>query len=233
MPIAARLAFLLKSIDEYADIYQRKPGSVRLLAVSKGHTVDSINKAMLAGQLDFGENYLQEAMSKMAELSDAALVWHFVGRIQSNKARLIAEHFEWVHSLCDLKNAKKLSDARPAAMGKLNVCLQVNIDEDSNKGGVSVSDLSELLAKVSLLPRLRVRGLMTILKFNNDFERQKSAYTQLANVSEQLRIQYPNMDTLSMGMSGDYEAAIAAGATMIRVGQNIFGPRKKQGRELK
>ena len=204
----------------------RDPASVSLLAVTKKQPGGKIRKATAAGQRDFGENLVQEALPKIAELSEEGLVWHFIGRLQSNKTRAVAEHFDWVHSIDNLKLAERLSKQRPAGTPPLNICIQVNVDHEGSKAGVSPVDLPELAKAVSELPRLRLRGLMCIPAEREEFEEQRKPFRILRELSEFLASKDLRTDTLSMGMSADYRAAIFEGATIVRIGTAVFGERK-------
>ncbi len=208
----------------------RRRADVQLLAVSKTFPAEAVLEAVAAGQLAFGENYLQEALDKMAAVAQALpgrpLEWHFIGPIQSNKTRAIAEHFDWVHTVERLKIAQRLSEQRPPGLGPLHICLQVNISGEASKSGVAVEELAALAQQVALLPNLRLRGLMAIPEPEAVFERQRLPFRQLHALAAQLRAEGLVLDTLSMGMSGDLAAAIAEGATMVRVGSAIFGARK-------
>ncbi|MFC6634058.1 YggS family pyridoxal phosphate-dependent enzyme [Microbulbifer taiwanensis] len=208
----------------------RDPATVTLLAVSKTRPAPDLRAAFEAGQRDFGENYLQEALEKQGELADLAdrgLCWHFIGPLQSNKSRAVAEAFHWMHSVDRLKIAQRLSAQRPAEMPPLNICLQVNIDSEESKSGVTPGELPALAAAVAKLPNLSLRGLMAIPAARETVEEQRRPFAQLAQLLRQLRDQLPDqpLDTLSMGMSGDMEAAIESGATMVRIGTDIFGRR--------
>jgi pyridoxal phosphate enzyme (YggS family) len=203
----------------------RAPGSVQLLAVSKTWGTDAVRTAYGAGQTDFGENYIQEAVDKITALRDLPLVWHCIGPIQSNKTRLVAEHFDWVHSIDRLKIAQRLSEQRPEHLPPLQVCIQVNVDGGETKSGVSPTDLSDLAQAVAALPRLQLRGLMTIPEPAETDAQMRAVHRQAKNLFEQLRAQGLPLDTLSMGMSADMAAAIAEGSTMVRVGTAIFGKR--------
>ncbi len=204
----------------------RDPASVTLLAVSKTFGPEAVREAMACGQRAFGENYLQEAVDKMAQLAGAGLQWHCIGPIQSNKSRLVAEHFDWAHTVDRLKIAQRLSQQRPAHLAPLNVCLQVNIDGGANKSGVAPQEALALAREVSRLPGLALRGLMTIPEPAPDFESQRAVHQRARALFDQLREQGLAVDTLSMGMTDDLEAAIAAGSTMVRVGSAIFGKRQ-------
>jgi hypothetical protein len=214
-------------IAEAARDAGRDPESVTLLAVSKAHPANALRAAFEAGQRAFGESYLQEALDKMAELASLPIEWHFIGPIQSNKARAIAEHFNWVHGVDRLKIAQRLADARPDNMPPLNVCLQVNVSGEASKGGCVPHELSALAHAVAALPHLRLRGLMTIPEPTSDIALQRRQFRMLLELYDALKREGLEMDTLSMGMSDDYPTAIAEGATIVRVGTAIFGPRQK------
>ncbi len=205
----------------------RALGSVRLIAVSKTHPAEAIRAAYALGQRDFGENYLQEALDKQKALSDLDIVWHFIGPIQSNKTRLIAEHFDWVHSVDRLKIAERLSAQRPEDLPPLNVCIQVNVSGETSKSGVGFTELPALAQATRNLPRLRLRGLMAIPEPTDDPEEQRAAFRALRVAMHDLGIS--ELDTLSMGMSDDLEAAVGEGATMVRIGTAIFGARTRHG----
>ncbi|MEJ2694935.1 MAG: YggS family pyridoxal phosphate-dependent enzyme [Candidatus Thiodiazotropha sp.] len=203
----------------------RPPGSTRLLAVSKTRDADEIRALAALGQRCFGENYLQEAEQKIEQLEDLTLEWHFIGRIQSNKTRPIAEGFDWVHSLASLKHARRLSEQRPAHLPPLNVCLQINTSGEKSKEGHTPDELSSLIGDYAALPNLRLRGLMTLPAPAKGEEAQRRPFRLLRRLQEDLTTQDIPLDTLSMGMSDDLEAAIGEGATLIRIGTAIFGPR--------
>lgn len=208
----------------------REPGAVALVAVSKTRPAADIARAYRAGQRRFGENYLQEALDKQAELSDCpGIEWHFIGPIQSNKTRAIAEHFDWVHSLDREKIARRLSEQRPPDRAPLSVCLQVNLDAEPSKAGVHPEAVAELARRVNELPRLRLRGLMAIPAPRERATEQRASLARLRRLLEALRGEGLPLDTLSMGMSADLEAAVAEGATLVRVGTDIFGPREWAG----
>ena len=206
----------------------RSPGSVQLLAVSKTFPADAIAAVTALGQRDFGENYVQEGVDKIVALNSVAgLVWHCIGPLQSNKTRLVAEHFDWVHSVDRLKIAQRLSEQRPAHLPPLQVCLQVNIDGGPTKAGVAPSDALALAQAVAALPRLVLRGVMTIPDAVDGFDAQLAVHTQAKRLFDELQtaLGLPHFDTLSMGMSADLEAAVQAGSTMVRVGTAVFGAR--------
>ncbi len=208
--------------------YGRHAGEVALLAVSKTRPAEDIRAAAACGQTRFGENYLQDALEKIQSLNDLDLEWHFIGPIQSNKTRAIARHFQWVHSVDRLKIARRLSEQRPAGMAPLNICLQVNISGEASKSGVRLDELPALAEEMRQLPGVKLRGLMTIPAPEEDFERQRRPFRALREAMEELNRNGAELDTLSMGMSGDLEAAIAEGATMVRIGTAVFGPRARK-----
>ncbi|MDH0096444.1 YggS family pyridoxal phosphate-dependent enzyme [Ectopseudomonas hydrolytica] len=220
--IAENIAKVGARIREAAQASQRNFADIGLLAVSKTKPADAIREAHAAGLRDFGENYLQEALEKQAALSDLPLIWHFIGPIQSNKTRPIAEHFDWVHSVDRLKIAQRLSDQRPAHLAPLNICLQVNVSGEDSKSGCSPEELPELARAVSTMPNLKLRGLMAIPEPTDDIAAQHAAFARLRQLRDDLGLQ---LDTLSMGMSHDLEAAIAEGATWVRIGTALFGAR--------
>ena len=198
---------------------------VTLLAVSKTFGADAVRAAAAAGQRAFGENYIQEGVEKIAALRDLGLMWHCIGPIQSNKTRLVAEHFDWVHTVDRLKIPERLSAQRPADRPPLNVCIQVNIDGGANKSGVAPGEALALARAVAALPQLKLRGLMSIPEIAPDFEAARAVHASARALFDQLNADGLGLDTLSMGMSDDLEAAIAAGSTMVRVGTAIFGSR--------
>ncbi len=195
------------------------------MAVSKTRPASAIRAAVAAGITDIGENYLQEALEKQAEIDDPSINWHFIGPIQSNKTRSIAEHFDWVHSVDRLKIARRLNEQRPTHLPPLQVCLQVNISGESSKSGLTLEQLPALATELTGMERLKLRGLMAIPEASTDFAHQRQAFATLKQALLSLSLQHPDMDTLSMGMSADMEAAIAEGSTLVRVGTDIFGPR--------
>ena len=220
--IANNIAKVATRIREAAQAVARDPDEVRLLAVSKTQPAAAIREASRAGVRDFGENYLQEALEKQAELTDLSLTWHFIGPIQSNKTKAIAEHFDWVHSVDRLKIAQRLSDQRPEPLPPLNICLQVNVSGEASKSGCEPQDVPALAQAIAALPRLRLRGLMTIPEPTDDPAEQRAAFARLRQLQNELDLE---LDTLSMGMSQDLEAAIAEGATWVRIGTALFGAR--------
>jgi pyridoxal phosphate enzyme (YggS family) len=219
--IAANLHQVRSRIVTACAAADRDPVGVQLLAVSKTFPAEAVREALAAGQAAFGENYVQEGVAKIEALADlrAQLVWHCIGPLQSNKTRVVAEHFDWVHSIDRLKIAERLSQQRPDALPPLQVCLQVNVDGGANKSGVSAD---EALAS---LPRLRLRGLMAIPEPAPDFDAQRALFLRATAVFEEIRAAGIALDTLSLGMSADLEAAVAAGSTLVRVGTAIFGQR--------
>jgi pyridoxal phosphate enzyme (YggS family) len=225
--IAQNLQAVDDSIGLAATAAGRSRGDVRLLAVSKTFPAAAVREAHAAGQVAFGENYLQEAIDKMAVLADLPLEWHFIGPIQSNKTRPIAAHFDWVHTVDRLKIAQRLSEQRDPARGPLNICLQVNISGEESKSGISPAGLPELARAAAALPNLRVRGLMAIPEPETDPDKQRAPFRATSALFDQLNAEGLDLDTLSMGMSGDMAAAIAEGATIVRIGSAIFGTRVK------
>lgn len=221
-----RLQQVRDRIRKAAETYQRDPGSVDLLAVSKTRLADEIRACAELGQRQFGESYLQEAIDKIEQLADLDLEWHFIGPLQSNKTRPVANHFHWVHSVDRLKIAQRLSEQRDPALPPLNICLQVNVSGESSKSGMGLDELPTLAKVIAQLPNLRIRGLMAIPAPEADFERQRIPFARMRQALERLRQDGHELDTLSMGMSDDIEAAIAEGSTMVRVGTAIFGPRR-------
>lgn len=220
--IEKNIAKVAARIREAAQAVGRDPASVGLLAVSKTQPAATIREAAEAGMRDFGENYLQEALDKQGELSELPLTWHFIGPIQSNKTKSIAEHFDWVHSVDRLKIAQRLSDQRPAELPPLNICLQVNVSGEASKSGCAPEELPQLAQAVAAMPRLRLRGLMCIPAPSEDPAEQRAAFARLRALRDELPL---TLDTLSMGMSQDLEAAIAEGATWVRIGTALFGAR--------
>jgi PLP dependent protein len=214
-------------IESATQAAKRNVDSVTLLAVSKAQPANSIRVVAEAGVRDIGESYLQEALGKIEELKDLPLTWHFIGRVQANKTRVIAAHFDWVHGVDRLKIAERLSEQRPFHAPPLNVCLQVNIGAEGSKGGVSQSELPSLVAAVGALPRLKLRGLMCIPPDEDDPTRQRMWFAAMRRALEELNAAGAGLDTLSMGMSGDFEAAILEGATIVRIGTALFGERPR------
>jgi hypothetical protein len=226
--IASRLQAVHDRIRAAAEAAGRPPGAVRLIAVSKTFPPEAVREAAQAGQRAFGENYLQEAQSKIEALSGLGLEWHFIGPIQSNKTRAIAQAFSWAHSVDRLRLAERLSAARPAQMAPLQICIQVNVSGEQTKSGCHPDQVVDLAIAAARLPGLRLRGLMAIPEPTPDNQRQRQRFALLRQTCEDLRARGLELDTLSMGMSDDLEAAIAEGATMVRVGRAIFGTRERR-----
>ncbi|WP_413726598.1 YggS family pyridoxal phosphate-dependent enzyme [Sodalis sp. RH16] len=207
----------------------RDPGEISLLAVSKTKSVEAIEEAIAAGQRAFGENYVQEGVEKIHYFQQREFIpplsWHFIGPLQSNKSRLVAEHFHWLHTLDRLQLAQRLNHQRPEESAPLNVLIQINISGEESKSGIMPDRLPELAAAVAELPRLRLRGLMAIPAVESDYQRQLAVFQRMASLFNGLRRQFPQADTLSLGMTGDMAAAIAAGSTLVRIGTAIFGAR--------
>jgi pyridoxal phosphate enzyme (YggS family) len=225
--IEANLQAVKARIATAAKQCGRNPDSVELLAVSKTFAADAIRSAHAAGQRAFGENYVQEAVDKITALHGLGLAWHFIGPIQSNKTRQIAAHFDWVHSIDRLKIAERLSAARPANLAPLQVCIQVNIGDENSKSGVAPAHALELARGVAALPRLKLRGMMAIPPASDDPAVQRGYFAQLRTLRDEFAGRGLALDTLSMGMSADLEAAIVEGATIVRVGTAIFGARQR------
>ena len=227
--IAENLQAVEATIASAAEAANRPRSSVQLLAVSKTFPAEAVLEAMAAGQRAFGENYLQEALDKIALVAraqpQAPVEWHFIGPIQSNKTRPIASSFQWVHTVERLKIAQRLSEQRPPELGPLNVCIQVNISGEASKSGAQEDEVPELARQVAQLPNLRLRGLMAIPEPQADAALQRQAFARLRALAERLRLEGLALDTLSMGMSGDMQAAIMEGATIVRIGSAIFGAR--------
>lgn len=224
--LCERLKRINTEICEASTKYQRQANHVDLLAVSKKHTIAEIRSVHSLGQKAFGENYVGEAEEKIAATRDLDICWHFIGPIQSNKTRRIAAVFDWVHTIDRLKIAQRLNDQRPEKLPALNICIQVNIDREATKSGVEPESLEALAEAVEQLPHLRLRGLMAIPRPQSDFQAQRSSFAKLRVLAESLREKGFTLDTLSMGMSADFEAAIAEGSTIVRLGTSIFGPRE-------
>jgi len=225
--IEANLKRVLETLRTLEIKYQRPINSVELLAVSKTKPIKDILAANSAGQTHFGENYVQEAIEKIEELqlNKPTLHWHFIGPIQKNKTRLIAEHFQWLHSLDRLVIAQRLNDQRPSSLPPLQVCIQVNVDNEISKAGVNIDNIQDLAESISKLEHIKLRGLMAIPQASSDTSKQRKSFANLRKQLEHLNRYGFALDTLSMGMSGDFEAAIAEGATIVRVGTAIFGKR--------
>ena len=217
-------------IAKIAKKCERDPNTIQLIAVSKTKPVEQIMEAINAGQLAFGENYVQEGVEKIQyfekNMPNNDLIWHFIGPLQSNKSKLVAEHFDWMHTIDRLKIAQRLNDQRPKDMAKLNVLIQVNISQEASKSGVKPEEVADLVKQIVTLPNLNLRGLMAIPEIENDYDKQLNVFTKMQQLLQSLQKDYPFMDTLSMGMSDDMQAAIVAGSTMVRIGTAIFGARQ-------
>lgn len=225
MTIIKNLSDVTNRIQKSAQQCQRDPQSITLLAVSKTWPAEKLQQLYQAGQRAFGENYLQEALTKIKQLEALEIDWHFIGPIQSNKTKDIAEHFDWVHSVGRLKIAERLSRQRPEHYPNLNICIQVNIDQEVSKSGIEPSALLSTAKQIADLPRLDLRGIMIIPAKTGDPVQQRTAFHRASMLFEQLQQQHPNIDTLSMGMSNDLDIAIEQGSTLVRVGSALFGQR--------
>ena len=225
--IPNNIATVLDRVRLAAQKSQRSPEDICIVAASKTRCAAAIKIAYQCGIRNFGENYLQEALEKITTLADLDIVWHFIGPIQSNKTRAIAEHFDWVHSVGRLKIARRLSEARPEHLSPLKVCLQVNISAEASKSGVTPQQLPKLVDEIKDLPGIELRGLMAIPAATSDEELQRRTFRTMCELMEQQQVKVPGMDTLSMGMSADLEAAITQGSNLIRVGTDIFGARSR------
>jgi PLP dependent protein len=227
--IADNLQAVIGRIARAAVSSGRSPGELRLLAVSKTWPASAVIEAVAAGQADFGENYVQEGVEKILALRALGLGqlrWHFIGPLQGNKTRWVAEYFDWVHSVDNLRHAERLSAQRPADLPALNVCVQVNISREASKSGCAPDEAAALGQRIAALPGLRWRGLMAIPEPATDFAAQRAPLAEMKSLFDRLRVENPELDTLSMGMSHDLEAAVSAGASMVRVGTAIFGQRE-------
>lgn len=233
LDLSERLASVQKRISQATKNAGRKDSSVQLLAASKTKPAIDIRKVYGLGLRDFGENYLNEALQKQADLVDLDICWHFIGPIQSNKTRALAENFDWVHSVDRLKIARRLSEQRPVELAPLNICLQINLDNEESKAGIPLGELDELIKEIQQLPKIKLRGLMAIPAKQNCFTTQKSSLMRLAAALIPHSQNHSDMDTLSMGMSADLDAAVAAGSTMVRIGTDIFGPRAPTAKTIR
>jgi pyridoxal phosphate enzyme (YggS family) len=232
--IAHNLAQVQRKISDSAERCGRSPEEVTLLAVSKTKPASAIEEAIAAGQRAFGENYVQEGVEKILYFKACGannLIWHFIGPLQSNKSRLVAEHFDWCHTVGSLRIATRLNDQRPAEMAPLNVLIQINISDEQSKSGIAPEELDALAAQVAELPRLTLRGLMAIPAPESDWQRQFAVASQMAVAFTRLKERYSTVDTLSLGMTDDMDAAITAGSTMVRIGTAIFGARDYSSRQ--
>ena len=224
--IVSNLQAVRHAIMRAAQAAERESADIMLLAVSKTFPASAVREAYAAGQREFGENYVQEALDKISALSDLEIVWHFIGPVQSNKTRPIAENFAWVHGVDRLKIAQRLSEQRPSHLPPLNICLQVNVSGEKSKSGVAPQEVAELAREISKLPQLKLRGLMAIPAPADDEMAQRMPFAQLRELSQAIIAQGIALDTLSMGMSHDFAAAIQEGATIVRIGTAIFGKRE-------
>ena len=222
-----RLQQVRLEIAEAERRFGREPGSVKLLAVSKTRAAGDVLALAQLGVSDFGENYVQEARTKIGQLSGQSLTWHFIGPIQSNKTHQVAEHFDWVHSVDRIKVARRLNAARPAHLPPLNICIQVNVDAESTKSGIDPNEVEQLAGEVLPLSRLNLRGLMALPAPTEDFSEQRRSFLHTRRLQEQLTDKGYRLDTLSMGTTNDMRAAVAEGATIIRIGTALFGPRTR------
>lgn len=226
MSISSNLTHIHSQIQQVSELCGRGKNAVKLLAVSKTKPVEMIEEAIQAGQLAFGENYVQEGVEKVQYFANQPnLEWHFIGSLQSNKTRLVAEHFAWVQTIDRLKIAQRLSEQRPEHLPPLNVLIQINISDEESKAGIQSNEMIELAEQISQLPNLKLRGLMAIPKPESNPEDQKLALAEMQLLFEQLKTKFEGVDTLSMGMSDDLVAAIECGSTMVRIGTAIFGSR--------
>ncbi|WP_294610107.1 YggS family pyridoxal phosphate-dependent enzyme [uncultured Gilliamella sp.] len=224
------LLVIKNKIQKIALECERDPNTIELIAVSKTKPVTQITEAINAGQFSFGENYVQEGVEKIhyfkQMMPDTPLIWHFIGPLQSNKSKLVAENFDWMHTIDRFKIAQRLNDQRPADKAKLNILIQVNISQESSKSGVAAQEVPDLVKQIITLPNLNLRGLMAIPEIDNNFDNQLYVFNKMQQLLQSLQTNYPFMDTLSMGMTGDMQAAIVAGSTMVRIGTAIFGARQ-------
>ena len=225
--VTKNLALISDLLHKSAIEANRDPADVRLLAVSKKQPLSKIREAAAAGQRDFGENFVQDGVEKAGALAKLGLTWHFIGHLQSNKTRVVAENFDWVHTIDNLKTARRLAEQRSGSLPPLNVCLQVNVDAEDSKAGIAPTELPELAAACAELPNLRLRGLMCLPAVRSEFDEQRAPFATLRDLAEKLRSDGVDTDTLSMGMSADYRAAIIEGATIVRIGTALFGARKE------
>ncbi|MFP3019484.1 MAG: YggS family pyridoxal phosphate-dependent enzyme [Arsenophonus sp.] len=222
--IQQNLISVKNRILKAANKYHRFPEDITLIAVSKNKSCDIVQDAIDAGQYQFGENYLQEGIKKIAYFNNKKnLIWHFIGSLQANKSRLIAEYFDWCHTIDGFKIAQRLNNQRPVNKTKLNVLIQINISNEISKSGIAPKELDKLVEKIILLPNLKLRGLMAIPAQNNKLNQQILNFQSMENLFNQLKRKYPNIDTLSMGMSDDLDITIGYGSTLLRIGKDIFG----------
>jgi len=225
MKITDKLTQIHNEISSTETQFQRQAGSVCLLAVSKTRTTDEIITAFNSGQRHFGENYCQEAIEKIETINQPDIIWHFIGPIQSNKTKQIASHFDWVHAVDRIKIARRLNEARPEGIAPLNICVQINISGEKSKSGISIDETEAFISELEQFKRLKVRGLMALPAPTTEFDEQRAAFSKLNLKLNDLKKHNPNLDTLSIGTTQDMKAAIAEGATIVRIGTAIFGPR--------
>ena len=216
-----------KNISKISLDLNRTIDSVTLMAVSKKQSSENIREAYQAGQKDFGENYLQESISKIQELHDLEIVWHYIGSIQSNKSKLIAENYDWVHSIDKISTLKKINNYRDSIKEKINICIQVNIDAEDTKSGIHINEVEDFIKECSSMSQINIRGLMAIPKFQKDNDLKNEAFRKIKHLFDDLVKKEHKLDTLSIGMSADYEEAIGSGSTIVRIGTAIFGEREK------
>ncbi|MDC0481998.1 YggS family pyridoxal phosphate-dependent enzyme [Gammaproteobacteria bacterium] len=216
-----------KNILDLELILNREKNSVILMAVSKMQDSEKIREAYSSGQKNFGENYLQESLGKISELSDLDIIWHYIGKIQSNKSKLIAENYDWIHSVDKISTLKKISDHRKDSQDKINVCIQVNLDNEETKSGIAIEKVESFINEAVNFDGINLRGLMAIPMYEKEYELQYATFMKIKILFDSLVNKGYKLDTLSIGMSSDYSAAIAAGSTIVRIGTSIFGERKK------
>ena len=225
MKITANLEQIQNEITTAENQYSREAGSVCLLAVSKTRSIDEIMTAFDAGQRHFGENYCQEAIDKIEAINQKDIIWHFIGPIQSNKTRQIAENFDWVHTVDRIKIARRLNESRHENLPQLNICIQINISGEKTKSGIEINETESFIKELELFERLKVRGLMALPAKTDNVDNQRAAFSLIKNKFDDLKQTHPDLDTLSIGTTDDMTAAIAEGATIVRIGTAIFGPR--------
>ena len=216
-----------KNILDLELILNREKNSVILMAVSKMQDSEKIREAYSSGQKNFGENYLQESLGKISELSDLDIIWHYIGKIQSNKSKLIAENYDWIHSVDKISTLKKISDHRKDSQDKINVCIQVNLDNEETKSGINIEKVESFINEAANFDGINLRGLMAIPMYEKEYELQYTTFMKIKILFDSLVNKGYKLDTLSIGMSSDYSAAVAAGSTIVRIGTSIFGERKK------
>ena len=226
MAIQKKIKEIYKIIESTAIEANRNPKDIKLLAVSKRQSTQKILDAYNAGQRDFGENFVQEGLSKIKEMREFNITWHFIGHLQNNKTRVVAEHFDWIHTVDNIKTIQRLNDQRPESLRPLNVCLQIKVDNEASKFGMDASELPELVSFCPKLKKISLRGLMCLPAFRTEFNEQRKPFKTLKRLADKLRENGFNIDTLSMGMSGDYRSAIFEGSTIVRLGTTIFGQRQ-------